>query len=128
MISAEGKREKEPITEPDDSTAKRLKTSLDTVHPLTLQVEFTGGAELLFPSKSLKVSVDKAQVSTVAHLIAYLRDKMVTNRPELFSIGGTVRPGILVLIDDTDWEVVGGLTCALAEGMIVTFISTLHGG
>ncbi|KAI9652955.1 MAG: Ubiquitin- modifier 1 [Alyxoria varia] len=40
----------------------------------------------------------------------------------------TVRPGILVLINDADWELEGGAECALAEDDEVVFVSTLHGG
>ena len=39
-----------------------------------------------------------------------------------------VRPGVLVLINDCDWELEGGLDAELADGDVVSFISTLHGG
>ena len=38
------------------------------------------------------------------------------------------RPGILVLINDTDWELEGGLEYTLKNGDTLVFISTLHGG
>jgi ubiquitin related modifier 1 len=38
------------------------------------------------------------------------------------------RPGILVLINDTDWELEGELDYELKNGDEVVFISTLHGG
>ena len=38
------------------------------------------------------------------------------------------RPGILVLINDTDWELTGQLQTTVEDGDTVTFISTLHGG
>lgn len=38
------------------------------------------------------------------------------------------RPGILVLINDTDWELEGELDYRLEDGDEVVFISTLHGG
>ena len=38
------------------------------------------------------------------------------------------RPGILVLINDTDWELEGEKEYILREGDEVVFISTLHGG
>lgn len=38
------------------------------------------------------------------------------------------RPGILVLINDTDWELEGEGEYRLKNGDEVVFISTLHGG
>lgn len=38
------------------------------------------------------------------------------------------RPGILVLINDTDWELEGEGDYALKDGDEIVFISTLHGG
>lgn len=38
------------------------------------------------------------------------------------------RPGILVLINDTDWELEGEGDYVLRDGDEVVFISTLHGG
>ncbi|BGP30465.1 Ubiquitin-related modifier 1 [Rhodotorula toruloides] len=49
-------------------------------------------------------------------------------RPELFSQGETVRPGILVLINSTDWELEGELDYVLDDKDEIVFISTLHGG
>ena len=38
------------------------------------------------------------------------------------------RPGILVLVNDTDWELEGEGSYQLKENDEVVFISTLHGG
>lgn len=38
------------------------------------------------------------------------------------------RPGILILINSTDWELEGELEYELVEGDEIVFISTLHGG
>ena len=40
----------------------------------------------------------------------------------------TRRPGILVLVNDTDWELEGEGEYALQDGDEIVFISTLHGG
>lgn len=53
---------------------------------------------------------------------------MLKERPEMFLQGSSVRPGILVLVNDADWELCGGLEYVVEEGDEVTFISTLHGG
>ena len=38
------------------------------------------------------------------------------------------RPGILVLINDADWELEGEENYQLQSGDDVVFVSTLHGG
>jgi len=38
------------------------------------------------------------------------------------------RPGILILINSTDWELEGELEYELQGGDEIVFISTLHGG
>ena len=54
----------------------------------------------------------------------------MSNSPkrDLFVLDGAVRPGILVLINDADWELEGGESCMLNDGDEVVFVSTLHGG
>ena len=45
--------------------------------------------------------------TTVASVIAAARTTLLTGRPDLFLVpdgSGTVRPGILVLVNDVDWE------------------------
>jgi len=86
----------------------------------------------------------------VDYLIHYMRDHMLKERVELFMEKDTVcvcdeifqcdygvliasfsfarRPGILVLINDTDWELEGEGEYKLKDGDEVVFISTLHGG
>ena len=38
------------------------------------------------------------------------------------------RPGVLVLVNDTDWELEGEGDYQLQDGDEIVFISTLHGG
>lgn len=57
-----------------------------------------------------------------------MKEHLLRERPELFMQGDTVRPGILVLINDTDWEIEGGLESRVRDGDTVALISTLHGG
>ncbi|KAJ3513681.1 hypothetical protein NMY22_g14970 [Coprinellus aureogranulatus] len=90
----------------------------------------------------------EGKAADVAYLIAYLRDHLLQERAELFEEGGTVyvgfshlmpgilieqaaidrRPGILVLVNDTDWELEGEGEYVLQDGDEIVFISTLHGG
>ncbi|KAF8655727.1 hypothetical protein AX16_002964 [Volvariella volvacea WC 439] len=124
--------------------------SMDTDN-IKIRVEFGGGLELLFANrKSLsltipsQVPVDNNSASVAApaasaanpttkpvdltYLMYYLKDRELKERPELFMEEGTVRPGILVLINDTDWELEGEGDYALKNGDEIVFISTLHGG
>jgi len=65
---------------------------------------------------------------TVSTLIQQLARTVIQERPELFCSGDSVRPGVLVLVNDADWELDGGKDRVLADGDSVIFISTLHGG
>lgn|SRR6218665_28068 len=96
----------------------------------TITIEFGGGAELLFDRiKRHKVTLpDNDRTWSMRSLLAWMRDNMVRERPELFLQGETVRPGILVLVNDTDWELCGELDGVVADGDTILFISTLHGG
>lgn len=48
--------------------------------------------------------------------------------PDSVSDGTPRRPGILVLINDTDWELEGEGEYILKDNDEIVFISTLHGG
>ncbi|KZT43388.1 ubiquitin-related modifier 1 [Sistotremastrum suecicum HHB10207 ss-3] len=116
---------------------------------VSLKVEFSGGLELLFnnqrqikldlpaqvPSDSQTVvaaggqaDASEGRPADVRYLIHWLKDNRLKERPELFVENGTVRPGILVLINDTDWELEGEEEYVLENGDDIVFISTLHGG
>lgn len=99
---------------------------------LAVEIEFSGGAELLFDNqKKLQVDLPLEEPDdkwTIGRLIAFLKDKHLRERPELFVQGKTVRPGILVLVNDTDWELMGELDYEIKAKDQIMFISTLHGG
>jgi len=100
--------------------------------PLTVHIEFSGGAELLFNKiKKHDVQLPDQCVSepwTLRSLISWIKDNLLQERPELFVLGESVRPGILVLVNNTDWELLGELDYPIQDGDNVIFISTLHGG
>lgn len=93
-------------------------------------VEFGGGTELLFDKqKSLELELPASgQVWTISRLIRHLCDNYIKERVELFANGGKVRPGILVLVNETDYELLGGEDYTLKDKDTILFISTLHGG
>lgn len=65
---------------------------------------------------------------TVRALVEHIRTHMIQEREELFVEGDQIRPGILVLINDSDWELEGDMNYELKPGDRIVFISTLHGG
>ncbi|XP_046845406.1 ubiquitin-related modifier 1-like [Xenia sp. Carnegie-2017] len=97
---------------------------------LSISLEFSGGAELLFGKvKKHDVVLEEAkQPWSIKKLLFWIKDNLLQERPELFLQGETVRPGILVLINDADWELMGEADYMLQENDRVVFISTLHGG
>ncbi|KAF2103086.1 ubiquitin-like modifier 1 [Rhizodiscina lignyota] len=101
---------------------------------ITLKVEFTGGLEMLFSNiKEHKLSLpakdEQDKATTVNYLVDYLCKKVMKDRrKELFVQDGTVRPGILVLINDADWELEGEGSYELQPEDNILFVSTLHGG
>mmetsp|Transcript_9746 Transcript_9746/g.35709 ORF Transcript_9746/g.35709 Transcript_9746/m.35709 type:complete len:103 (-) Transcript_9746:243-551(-) len=95
-----------------------------------LSVEFSGGLEALFGGareKALQVEHDEGEL-TVRQLLEHLRLRHLQERPELFLKDDSVRPGVLVLVNECDWELLGKLDSPLQDGDVVSFISTLHGG
>lgn len=97
---------------------------------LRLTIEFSGGAELLFDKvKNHKIILPaEATPWTLRRLINWISSNLLKERPELFVQGDTVRPGILVLVNQTDWALLGELDYILEDNDVVVFISTLHGG
>lgn len=98
--------------------------------PPTITLEFSGGAELLFGDiREHKVDLPEQKVPwTIKSLLVWIKDNLLQERPELFLQGDTVRPGILVLVNDADWELVGQNSYHILDDDKIVFISTLHGG
>jgi len=108
-----------------------------TMLDLKLKIVFGGGLELLFSNERAHAVAIPSTVPQIGgkevpadlnFLIHWLRDKLLKERPELFMENGTLRPGILVLVNDTDWELEGEGDYQLRDGDEIVFISTLHGG
>jgi ubiquitin related modifier 1 len=89
-------------------------------------VNFSGGCELLFGTKSLTMTV--AAGTTLGALVTLLKAR-ITERPEQFVVpSGQLRPGILALVNDTDAELLGAAEYVVEHRDQISFISTLHGG
>uniref|UniRef100_A0A1L8EIR2 Ubiquitin-related modifier 1 homolog n=1 Tax=Haematobia irritans TaxID=7368 RepID=A0A1L8EIR2_HAEIR len=97
---------------------------------LQIVIEFSAGAELLFDNiKKRDVTLPPCgEKWTLRKLLQWMKENILRERPELFIQGDTIRPGILVLVNDTDWELLGELDYELQPKDNVLFISTLHGG
>lgn len=98
--------------------------------------------------KSSEIQFEKDEV-TLKDVVDYVKDNLVEDRVELFAVNGSVyviyllslsliyiktyifffsRPGILVLVNDTDWELLNGIDSVVSNNDEIVFISTLHGG
>ncbi|KAI8393908.1 ubiquitin-related modifier 1 [Radiomyces spectabilis] len=100
---------------------------------ITVNVEFSGGMELLFNNErkhkiTLPAQSENGQPTTLQTLILHIRDNLMTDKKDLFVDKDTVRPGILVLINNVDWELCDELEYELQNNDEIVFISTLHGG
>ncbi|KAJ4305717.1 Ubiquitin- modifier 1 [Kalmusia sp. IMI 367209] len=101
---------------------------------ISITVEFSGGLEMLFSNeRKLDLTIpskdENGTCSNVAFLVRHLCDTVMKDpRKELFVLDGTVRPGILVLINDADWELEGEDKYEIQGGDNILFVSTLHGG
>ncbi|KAK3995076.1 ubiquitin-like modifier 1 [Cladorrhinum sp. PSN332] len=110
-------------------------TAAEPPETIPITVEFSGGLEMLFSNQakhSISIpSTDPASKSpiNIGHLIRHLLDNLITDeRTDLFVLEGHVRPGILVLINDADWELEGEEEYEIQSGDTILFVSTLHGG
>lgn len=104
------------------------------VDGISVTVEFTGGLDMLFSKKrkhsiSLPAADENDRPSNIAYLVRYLCENLMTDcRKEFFVTNDNIRPGILVLVNNADWELEGQGEYVLQEGDEILFVSTLHGG
>jgi ubiquitin related modifier 1 len=85
---------------------------------MRLTVELAGGLHLLFDQKKSVTLEFDASVVSVRRVIGALRDGHLKTTPELFLAGDSVRPGILVLVNEVDWELEGLLDAEVKEGCV----------
>ncbi|KAL2760791.1 hypothetical protein ACRALDRAFT_1073508 [Sodiomyces alcalophilus JCM 7366] len=101
---------------------------------LSLTIEFSGGLEMLFDDQrrydvSIPAITKDGKPTNIAFLVDYVcQNLMKDSRKELFVLDEHIRPGILVLINDADWELEGEELYELKGGDHILFVSTLHGG
>ena len=74
---------------------------------MKVKIEFSGGLELMFEGKkNIDLDMEKKddKDNLLEDIIEKLRTDHLKEKEELFIQAGTVRPGIIVLVNDTDWE------------------------
>lgn len=64
----------------------------------------------------------------MAELIDHLKRNHLKDKEEMFVKDSSVRPGIIVLVNNTDWELLETTKYKVADNDNIAFISTLHGG
>ncbi|KAF5269512.1 hypothetical protein FQA39_LY08701 [Lamprigera yunnana] len=97
---------------------------------LSISLGFGGGAELLVGNKKnipVTLPINETQW-TIGELLNWIKDNLLEERSELFIQDNSVRPGILVLINDVDWELMDTINYTIQPQDQIVFISTLHGG
>ena len=85
---------------------------------INIVVEFLGGLDSIFDNKrSYKVEVDNEEIVTLRDLIfKYIVKELLVKPEDNYSIyiqDDTIRPGILTLINDVDWELEDELDLSL---------------
>ncbi len=88
---------------------------------MKLTAELAGGLHLLFANKK-QLALDLAPAPNgkvlLRAVIAELKAAHLKEHAELFALGDSVRPGILVLLNEVDWELEGSLDAELKEGCV----------
>ena len=69
---------------------------------MKVEINLCGGLEILFDGKT-NFPVEIEDGSTVGVLINEMKTHHLKERQELFMQEETVRPGIIVMVNDTDW-------------------------
>lgn len=82
-----------------------------TPNKMKLKLLFSGGSEVLFNDKR-EHEVDVPADINVQKLLDWILDNLIKDkkRAELLITNGEVRPGVLVLVNDTDYEITGGVS------------------
>lgn len=66
--------------------------------------------------------------TSMGELIENIKKNHLKEKEEMFVSGNSVRPGIIVLVNDTDWELLETINYKVGDNDNIAFISTLHGG
>lgn len=94
---------------------------------MVLQIKFMGhlknivGCEYVF--------MENVNGLTLREVLVRLHDSLGEASKEIFNGSSfKIRPGILILVNDAVYDVVGGLDYVVSEGDEIVFLPTVHGG
>lgn len=98
---------------------------LNDITSITDDCKITDGPNRTDESKS-----SDSRAWTLRRLLAWLKKDsgFLTGEENLFFSGDSVKNGVMVLVNDVDWELLGELDYQLEPDDNIVFISTLHGG
>lgn len=89
----------------------------------------SGGLELICGREKVhQVEIPECKSMEMRRFLEFVKDNVVRERPDFFMQGDSIRPGVLVLVNDADWELEGGIDYVVQDKDCIVFISTLHGG
>lgn len=99
---------------------------------INVKVEFLGGLDVIsdhIKEHKLSIPLNEGD-ATMKDVINYICKDIIKDEKDIgvFIADDTIRPGILVLINDTDWELEDKEEYIVESGDVFTFTSTLHGG
>lgn len=97
---------------------------------MDVTLEFCGGAEThAHGEKFIQLSFNEQSEVTVGDILKKIRDEnMLLDVDNLIESNESVKAGVLVLINDADWDLFDGPNYIVGRKDRITFISTLHGG
>ena len=94
---------------------------------MKIKVELGGGLELLFDKKKdFEIEINKNQC-IIKDVIISMLNKIKGNSNLFASQDGIIKPGIIVLYNDADWEIYEKEETKVEDKDTISFISTLHG-
>ncbi|MDD1775756.1 MAG: MoaD/ThiS family protein [Candidatus Methanomethylicus sp.] len=93
---------------------------------LTIRVKYLAVLRGLAKTPERNLSLDGNSLSDL--LIALRNTEEDALKLRFFSQDGTVRPDVLVFINDVESSLLGGTKAALKDGDEITFLPSVHGG
>lgn len=95
---------------------------------MKIKVELGGGLELLFGKiKDFEIEINKKEC-VIKDVIISMLSKIKGDSNLFASQEGIIKPGIIVLYNDADWEIYEKEETKVEDKDTISFISTLHGG